>query len=75
MCSSMLFSASSYKGYTASLTVDYRKPVPLPAVLCLHSEVENTDGRKIWLKGALSDRPGGTTYAESTALFITPKAE
>ena len=70
---SMLFSASSFKGYTASLTVDYRQPVPLPSVLCLQSEVASVDGRKIWMKGALSDGPAGQVFAESSALFVSPK--
>jgi acyl-coenzyme A thioesterase PaaI-like protein len=77
----MLFTLSGRPGFTASLTVDYRKPVPIPARLLLRSTIDRVEGRKIYISGQLTDagavdgdgRGGGALYAESTSLFLGRK--
>lgn len=77
----MLFTLSGRPGFTASLTVDYRKPVPIPARLLLRCTIDRVEGRKIYISGQLTDagavdgggRGVGALYAESTSLFLGRK--
>jgi acyl-coenzyme A thioesterase PaaI-like protein len=59
-------------GFTASLTVTYRKPTPLHRPLRLSAWIESIDGRKRRLRGqcTLED---GTLLAEAEGLFIAPR--
>lgn len=63
--------------FTASLTVDYRKRVPSPSTAVLvTAEVDSAVGRKLTMRATVSDGPhtDATTYAEASALFVSPKA-
>ncbi|MGD9986446.1 PaaI family thioesterase [Pseudonocardia sp.] len=56
---------------TASLTTQYRKPIPVGATLHMRSRVDARDGRKLWFscEGRL-DSPDGPLAAEGEGLFI-----
>lgn len=65
-----LFAAAG--GYTASLTVHYRKPTPILEPLELRGWVERVEGRKVFAKGEI--RTGGVVTAEADGLFIQSMA-
>ncbi|KDD75612.1 hypothetical protein H632_c592p0, partial [Helicosporidium sp. ATCC 50920] len=61
------------QAFTARLEVDYRRPLPVDVeVVCTASLLE-TQGRKIWVRTEMRDRPGGEIYAEGKALFVSVK--
>lgn len=59
-------------GRTASLTLDYRRGVPLYAPLVLTARQERVDGRKIWATGELLTADG-ELCVEASGLFVTPR--
>lgn len=56
-------------GYTASLKIDFRRPVRTPGVLLCRSWLERREGRKLWVKGRVEDGQGGL-YAEGESLWV-----
>jgi acyl-coenzyme A thioesterase PaaI-like protein len=59
--------------YTATMTLNYKKPILTPSViLCRSTLEEKSQGRKMWTSGTLEDGEGGI-YATGTALFIETK--
>jgi thioesterase superfamily protein 4 len=57
-------------GFTATLTVDYKKPIPTPTTVLLRVWLEEkSHGRKEWVRGVLEDGKG-TLYAKATALYL-----
>ncbi|ODU03575.1 MAG: thioesterase [Pseudonocardia sp. SCN 72-86] len=56
---------------TASLTTQYRKPIPVGSTLHMRARVDSREGRKLWtsVEGRL-DTPDGPLAAEGTALFL-----
>lgn len=75
-----LFTVSRTAGFTANLSIDYRRPVEIPSVLLLYSTIDNVDGRKVNISGRLIDPlvhassglpvNGAKVYTEATALFL-----
>ncbi|KAI9738078.1 MAG: hypothetical protein M1818_005506 [Claussenomyces sp. TS43310] len=56
--------------FTATMTVDYKKPVPTPGfVLCRTWADPSSEGRKIRVAGSVEDGEGGI-YAVGRALFV-----
>lgn len=37
------------------------------------TEVERIEGRKVFMRARVQDRPDGPTYATSKAVFVAPK--
>lgn len=70
-------SLPNHIGVTASLTVNYRKPVPAGSFVVLKAETTKAEGRKAWVKGRIEilnqDETPGTVLAEAEALFLEPK--
>jgi acyl-coenzyme A thioesterase PaaI-like protein len=68
--------SAGHGGLTASLTVDFRRPVPLGAPLVVESRLESVDGRRATARATLTaaDDPG-TTLAEGQALLVALRAE
>ncbi|KAF2639880.1 Thioesterase/thiol ester dehydrase-isomerase, partial [Massarina eburnea CBS 473.64] len=63
---------------TASLKVDYKKPVMAGQMVVLRAETTRVEGRKAWVKGRLETLPKegeeeGTVLVEAEALFIEPR--
>jgi len=59
-------------GYTvvaASITVEYRKMLPLGTITTIEAKVEADNGRKIISKGKIYNETG-TVYTESEGLYI-----
>ena len=50
-----LFTMIGESGFTANLNINYCKPVTIPSVLMLRAEVIESDGRKLWIGGELTD--------------------
>ena len=65
-------------GMTGSLSVRYRKRVPLKSegatVVALEARVDRMEGRKIYLSGEMIDGSNGAVLATSTGLWIRRKA-
>jgi acyl-coenzyme A thioesterase PaaI-like protein len=56
---------------TASLQTQFRRPVPVGAVLHLDCRVDGRDGRKLWCSGVgRLDDPGGPVAVQAEALFV-----
>ena len=64
-------------GMTASLTVNYRKPLPAGTYVVLRAATTKVEGRKVWVEGRLEtlvkDGETPVVYADATALFIEPR--
>ncbi|PVH96397.1 thioesterase family protein [Periconia macrospinosa] len=63
---------------TASLKIDYKKPVKAGQVVVMKAETTRVDGRKAWVKGRLETLPKegekeGIVLVEGEALFIEPR--
>ena len=41
-------------------------------VLC-EAELESIDGRKLWMRATVRDKPDGKVFATSRALFVVPR--
>lgn len=55
--------------FTASMTIDYRAPLPTGMKATITGWLERADGRKRFLRGHIHDADGNL-YAEASALFI-----
>jgi acyl-coenzyme A thioesterase PaaI-like protein len=73
----LFFSQGFGPGFTANLTIDYRRPVPVGTRLRIVATVDSVEGRKVWMLAKLvdssdpSDDP--TVFAEAKCLFIKPR--
>jgi acyl-coenzyme A thioesterase THEM4 len=57
------------KSYTASVTVDFKRPVPTPSIVLFRSWADKRDGRKMWAHGTLENGEG-IVYAIGKTLWI-----
>jgi len=62
-------SLSGNPGFTANLSIDYRKPTPLHTDLLIEAELLDVRGRKIFTKARM--RAGELVTAEARGLFIS----
>lgn len=60
--------------FTAHLEVDYRRPLPVDVEVICTASLEEVQGRKIWVRAVMRDRPGGAPYAEGKALYISTRS-
>ena len=64
-------------GMTASLTMDYRAPLPSDSYVCLRATTTKVEGRKAWVEGRIESLvdEGKTPklFVEAKALFVEPK--
>ena len=64
-------------GLTASLTLNYKKPVPANTYVCIRATTTKVEGRKAWVEGRIESLVGkGETpvvYVEASSLFIEPR--
>jgi hypothetical protein len=70
MFDELLGLAQGQAGFTATLTITYRRPSPLGEELTLRGWVDRVEGRKRWVKGTCS--LGETLLCEAEGLFIAP---
>jgi acyl-coenzyme A thioesterase PaaI-like protein len=68
--------SAGHGGLTASLTVNFRRPVPLGLPLAVEGRLESVDGRRATARATLTtaDDPG-TTLAEGEAQLVALRAE
>ncbi|EPE30507.1 Thioesterase/thiol ester dehydrase-isomerase [Glarea lozoyensis ATCC 20868] len=55
--------------YTASLKINFKRPVKLPQVVLVRGRVERVEGKKIFVKGTVEDSEG-VVMGEGEALFV-----
>jgi acyl-coenzyme A thioesterase PaaI-like protein len=55
-------------GYTASLTVSFKQPVPIGTEIHLHGQLQRREGRKLFIDATIEH--DGDTLAEAEGLFI-----
>jgi acyl-coenzyme A thioesterase PaaI-like protein len=68
--------SAGHGGLTGSLTVHYRRPVPLGVPLVLEARLESVDGRRATARARLvADDDPGTTLAEGEALLVALRAD
>ncbi|KAH9124223.1 hypothetical protein LEN26_001104 [Aphanomyces euteiches] len=61
-------------GFTANLSVNYRKPLPATTFGIVYTEFDKQEGRKLFMKARLEDNEGNL-YSDATALFILPREQ
>lgn len=71
MFDELLGLAQGQAGFTATLTVTYRRPSPLGTELTLRGWVERIEGRKRWVRGTCS--LGDLLLCEAEGLFVAPR--
>lgn len=65
-----LHQSPGMSAYTATVSVNYKKPVPTPGAIVCRSWLERrSGGRKLWIRGRIEDGEG-TLYAESESLWV-----
>ncbi|KAF0695488.1 Aste57867_13705 [Aphanomyces stellatus] len=69
-----MFWMTNQVGFTANLSVNFRKPLPVDTFGIITSELDRRERRKVFMKARLEDNDGNL-YAEATALFILPKSD
>ncbi|MES1913004.1 MAG: hypothetical protein MHM6MM_005241 [Cercozoa sp. M6MM] len=74
----LVMGATKKPAFTANLSIDYRRPLPADTKVAVHSRVESHEGRKIRVSARVcaANKDGmldDIVFAESTALFITPR--
>ncbi|CAI5973999.1 unnamed protein product [Closterium sp. NIES-64] len=62
-------------GFTANISVNYRKPLPAAFTACMHVALDRVEGRKYFLCGSIRSDPSedAEIYSEASALFIIPR--
>lgn len=55
---------------TATLAVNFRKPVPVQRPLAAHARVDKQEGSKWFISGELVLLPGGSVLATATGIWI-----
>jgi len=60
-------------GFTASLTVNYRRKVAVGTTVAVSCRVDKTDGRKRFITGEMTDVESGLVLCEATALYVLPR--
>ncbi|CAK4764009.1 unnamed protein product [Aphanomyces euteiches] len=58
-------------GFTATMTVNYRRPLISGSSALFYIDLEKNEGRKVILKATLQDNDG-VEYSNATAVFVTP---
>lgn len=64
------FATPGLVGFTASLNVTYRAPVPTPSTVVVHCWIEAHEGRKWVCRGQIVDKVG-LVLTEAEALLVT----
>lgn len=59
--------------FTAHLGVDYKAPVPSSSHVICTTTLESVEGRKVWVRAEMRDRPDGVLYSTARALFVIPR--
>jgi acyl-coenzyme A thioesterase PaaI-like protein len=65
--------ASGNRGFTAELTVRYRRPTPYGVPLTVPGRTDEVDGRRV--RASAEIVADGVVTAEASALFLTPSPE
>src|SRR5206468_5427389 len=65
--------AAGVGGFTAELTVRYRRPTPYGVPLTIRARTDSVDGRRVHASGEIV--ADGVVTAEASGLFLTPKKE
>lgn len=55
--------------FTASLTVNYKKPIPAPGVVLCRAQITKVEGRKRFVR-CIVEGPDRIIYADCNALFL-----
>ena len=69
----MLGRAQGRPGFTAYLTVQYRRPTPLLVPLTWRAWMDREEGRKRWVKATCSTADG--LISEAEGLFVSPRED
>eukprot|EP00468_Gymnochlora_sp_CCMP2014_P008237 CAMPEP_0167761174 /NCGR_PEP_ID=MMETSP0110_2-20121227/12017_1 /TAXON_ID=629695 /ORGANISM="Gymnochlora sp., Strain CCMP2014" /LENGTH=155 /DNA_ID=CAMNT_0007647811 /DNA_START=84 /DNA_END=551 /DNA_ORIENTATION=+ len=68
----LCFVSNKTTGFTANLSINYRKPVPLPSKLLIRTRVKDKVRRKRYMLGSIEDGEG-KVFVEGSALFVVPR--
>eukprot|EP01025_Chloroclados_australasicus_P067078 TRINITY_DN9272_c0_g1_i5.p3 TRINITY_DN9272_c0_g1~~TRINITY_DN9272_c0_g1_i5.p3 ORF type:complete len:137 (-),score=7.47 TRINITY_DN9272_c0_g1_i5:414-824(-) len=51
----------------------YGYQVPVDSVLLIEAQVDEIEGRKLWMSASVRDQLNGKEFVQSRALFVSPK--
>ena len=81
----ILFASSGYRGMTANISINYRKPIPLPSIVLCKALIEKVENRKVFVSVSIMNGDeqfgfmGGddeqVNFVESDTLFVRFKKE
>ena len=57
---------------TATMTVDYKKPLPIPTVILCKAWVDRMEGKKLWARATIESGEG-LIYATGEGIFVETK--
>ena len=57
---------------TAKLTVEFKRPVPVPSIAIAKAWIRRREGRKVYVYGTL-ENGSGVVFAKADALYIKLK--
>ncbi|KAF0713189.1 Aste57867_4466 [Aphanomyces stellatus] len=58
-------------GFTANLSVNFRRALPINHEVLITTTLDSVDGRKVVMRARIEDGDG-VTYTDATALFLVP---
>ena len=62
-------------GFTANLTINYKRPITCGTEVKILARVERVEGRKVFLRAEIRNAKDDTVlYTEATSLFITSQS-
>lgn len=69
------FAAKVGNGFTANLSINYKRPILCGSYITLIARVERVEGRKVFLKAEIRDaQDESILFTEATSLFITSQS-
>ncbi|KAG2218859.1 hypothetical protein INT45_011283 [Circinella minor] len=63
----------NYTGFTANLSVDYRKPCKAGQWVVIRGKLDRVEGRKAYSNARIESALDGTLLTEASALYISPR--
>ncbi|KAI7884286.1 Thioesterase/thiol ester dehydrase-isomerase [Lichtheimia hyalospora FSU 10163] len=68
-------SLPNYTGFTANLTVDYRKPVKADQWIAVRGKFDRVEGRKAYANAWIETADNATLLTEARALYVSPRMD
>ncbi|KAI8137763.1 HotDog domain-containing protein [Fennellomyces sp. T-0311] len=68
-------SLPNYTGFTANLSIDYRKPCKADQWVVIRGKLDRVEGRKAYANAWVETASDGTLLTEASALYVSPRMD